>query len=116
MGGNDIALDGYNVFRTDRCRPPRGGGVAIFIKKGFSVTVVDSVAIPKCFEYLALSVSLNNSANGGKITVLGVYRPPSAPSTAISDLAHLISSYLSSEVILMGDLNLDWLSNASDGL
>lgn len=28
---NDIHIDGYNVFRTDR--PRRGGGVAIFVKK-----------------------------------------------------------------------------------
>lgn len=109
---NDIALDGYNVLRTDRCQPTRGGGVAIFVKESFSVTIVNSVSVPKNFEYLALSVSLGNCE---KLPLLGVYRPPSAPSAGISDLAHLISSHLSSEIILLGDLNLDWLSNTSDG-
>ena len=94
---NVIALNGYNVFRTDRHQPTHGGGVAIFVKKSFSVTVISSVSVPKNFEYLALSVSLGNSANCEKVLVMGVYRPPSAPSTAISDLAYLISSHLSSE-------------------
>lgn len=44
-----------------------------------------------------------------KLLVLGVFHAPPAPSTAIS-------SHLSSEIILVVDLNLNWLSNASDGL
>lgn len=35
VSDDEIALDGYNVFRSDRCKPTKGGGVAIFVKKMF---------------------------------------------------------------------------------
>ena len=35
VADNEIALDGYNVIRTDRCRPTTGDGVAIFVKNNF---------------------------------------------------------------------------------
>lgn len=40
---NDIFINGYNVYRTDR--PKRGGGVAIFIKKRFRVKVLLSKSV-----------------------------------------------------------------------
>ena len=55
----DIAIDGYNVFRTEREGFTKGGGSYIFVKKNcLSVSVVKYISRPQCFEYLMLNVSL----------------------------------------------------------
>lgn len=51
VSDNDIYIDGYNIFRTDR--PKRDGGVAIFIKKEkFHVNILLSTSVVKQFELL----------------------------------------------------------------
>ena len=108
---SSVALDHYNIFRCDRVG--KGGGVAIYVKSKFKVSVLKTVSIPKCFELLILKVALgkNNS-----LCVAGVYRPPSADSNSIDNLAEILSPCLAFELIVMGDFNLDWLSNASNYL
>lgn len=106
----DVALDGYTLFRVDRAG--RGGGVAVYIKSGLSVSVLNSITKPKCFEFIALQIQLGPSP----LVVIGIYRPPSADSESIDSLAKLISMYEDSEMLIMGDFNLNWLNNASDKL
>lgn len=43
-----ITIDGYSVFRCDR--PSKSGGVAIYVKNGFTVSVESSVSKSKYFE------------------------------------------------------------------
>lgn len=108
---SSIALDQYNVFRIDRTG--RGGGVVMYVKSCFSVTVLNAITVPKCFEFLVLKIDLgpNNS-----LKVIGVYRPPSADASSIDKLADLLSQYSDVEMIIMGDFNLDWLGNNSSYL
>ena len=108
---SEIFLFGFNVFRIDR--NARAGGVAIFIKSRFSVTILQTVSKLNYFEFISLLVNLgpNNS-----VVVIGVYRPPSADPRAIDKLAELISQYSNMETLLVGDLNCNWQSNASDYL
>ena len=94
-------------------RNARAGGVAIFIKSRFSVTVLKAITIKNYFEFIALSVNLGPNKS---IVIIGVYRPPSADSRAIDKLAELISKYSNSELLISGDFNCDWKSNASDYL
>lgn len=68
----DVALEGYTLFRADRAG--RGDGVAVYAKSGLSVSVLDSVTEPNCFEFIALQIQLGPSPQ----VVIGVYRPPSA--------------------------------------
>ena len=82
--------------------------IAIFVKNMFAVSVLHSVLLPKEFEFLALNVSLNHN---NKVMVIGAYHPPSAHTKALIKLVNLISEYGDSEMLLMGDLNLDWLSS-----
>ena len=117
-----IALDGYNVYRTDRVRrtnrvgPTTGGGIAIYVKNHISVSVALSLSRPKCFEYLALTLSIGNTANCEKLLLIGVYRQPKAKAHAIEKIFDLVSSHGTSEILFMGDINLDWLTNASNSL
>ena len=107
---SDVFLNDYNLFRIDRTTS-MGGGVAVYAKVCYSVTVLKTVAIENCFEFIALRVSLGPT---NSIIVIGVYRPPSAKSEAIDKLSRLISHYKNEEIIVLGDINLNWATNVSD--
>ncbi len=106
---SDILLDGFNLFRTDR--KGKGGGVTVYVKACFQVYVQLSVSVTKKYECLVLSVNLGKNS---QITVIGAYIPPSALSGAIVNLADIFSSFISSELLFMGDFNLDWEKTISD--
>ncbi len=111
VSDQEISINGYNVFRCDRLR--KGGGVAIYIKNKFHATLLSSLSISKQFEFLALKLEFQQSQS---LTVMGCYRPPSACSEALISLNNCITGSNAGEIVLVGDLNLDWLSSASDGL
>lgn len=111
VSNKDIDISGYNVFRTDR--PKRGGGIAIYIKNKFQVNVLLSKSVSKQFEFLALKLVVSTSLS---LTVIGCYRPPSADTSALSALVQLLSDVSYKELILLGDLNLNWLHPISDEL
>ena len=58
---------------------------------------------------MAVQIILGNSP----LTIIGCYRPPSAINDSVSSLTDLLSKFGSSELILLGDLNWDWLSDKS---
>jgi hypothetical protein len=66
-------MDGYIVFNADR--KDKGGDVAIYTNNIISVSLLKATSHPKQFELLALSLQLGSNS---KITVIGIYRPPSA--------------------------------------
>lgn len=105
----DIAIEGYNVFRCDR--PRKGGGIAIYVKRKFHVTVQSSLSLSSQFEFLVLKLEL---LNGHFLTIAGCYRPPSASSETLSSLITQLSTLAFNEFLLTGDLNWDWLSSGSD--
>lgn len=109
IADEDINMVGYKVYRIDR--PNKGGGVAIYIKSRFDACVVLSESICKQLEILALKVEF---IKGLCITVVGCYRPPSAPVEALQSLKHLLSRLNYNELVLTGDLNWDWLKPVSD--
>lgn len=105
-----LHVDGYNVFRCDR--KARGGGVAIYVSTKFNASILCCQSIPKQFEFLALQIKIANAP----LTIIGCYRPPSAMSEALANLTEVLSSYNGTEMVLLGDLNLDWLSDKSEAL
>ncbi|KAL7865358.1 hypothetical protein SRHO_G00106050 [Serrasalmus rhombeus] len=107
----DIALNNFILHRKDRVS--MGGGVVIYTNVNLQANVLCAVSKEKCYEFLALQVSLgkNNS-----FVLIGIYRPPSAPHSAVEELADLLSKFSASELLVLGDFNLKWLSNASDHL
>ena len=111
VSDKDISIKGYNVFRCDR--PRKGGGIAIYVKNRFHTSLVTTVSICKQFELLALKLELSQ---GQFFNIIGCYRPPSASAEALSSLAKYLSSLESNELLLVGDLNCDWLTSASDSL
>ena len=51
-----------------------------------------------------------NLSRNKSLTVAACYRPPSAPSCALDTICELIAPHLSSELVLLGDLNWDMLN------
>ncbi len=102
-----VHINGY-VFRADRSKK---GGVAVYTKVNVNCICRQSVSISKCFELLAIKVFL---PNGSDMMVVGCYRTPSASSEAISLLTDMLHSWTNYDLVLMGDLNWDWLSPSSD--
>ena len=104
---NVVRVPGYNIYRTDR--KGRCGGVALYISDRFQGSVLHSVTIPRQFEFLAVQIVVANSP----LTIICCYRPPSATSEAMGNIVDLISKCASSETVLLGDLNWDWLTDKS---
>lgn len=111
INDKDVALIGFNIFRADR--PKKGGGIAIYVKSHFVSQVLITQSLPKQFELLALNITLPGSQ---PLTVIGCYRPPSASSESFDSLTQIFSQLQFKEVLLIGDLNWDWLSSTSDDL
>ena len=101
----DIAIKGYNVYRCDH--PRKGGGIAIYVRQGFRVTVQSSLFLSRQFEFLALKLEL---LNGHVLTIVGCYRPPPARET-LSSLNEQLFTLDFNEILITGDLNWDWLSS-----
>ena len=103
---SDILIPNYNIFRLDRSA--KGGGVAIYCKDSLQSSVLLSRSEPKQFELLLLKIHLSKNKS---LTVAACYRPPSAPSCALDTICELIAPHLSTELVLLGDLNCDMLNN-----
>uniref|UniRef100_A0A674E5U0 Reverse transcriptase domain-containing protein n=1 Tax=Salmo trutta TaxID=8032 RepID=A0A674E5U0_SALTR len=101
----EIIIPNYNVFRQDRTT--KGGGVAIYCRDSLQSSVLLSRSVPKQFELLLLKIHLSKNKS---LTVAACYRPPSAPSCALDTICELIAPHLSSELVLLGDLNWDMLN------
>lgn len=71
-----------------------------------------SESIVKQHEVLALNLSVSKTC---QLTIVGRYRPPSASSDALSSLMHSLGSLNYKELLLMGDFNLNWMHQVSDG-
>ena len=67
----DICINGHNVYRTERVK--EDGGVAMYVKTKFLVSIAKSETICKQLEFLALNLEVSK---GLSITVIGCYRPP----------------------------------------
>ncbi|XP_060943366.1 uncharacterized protein LOC133020696 [Limanda limanda] len=106
-----VFIQGYNIFRSDRAS--RGGGVAVYVKSTYSAAILNAVSIPKCFDFISLKIDLGHK---NSIIVIGVYRPPCAPTMALKKMAELLIPLSDSELIVLGDFNLDWSTDASEAL
>ena len=111
----EIILDGFTLYRKDRCkvREGRGGGVLLYVKN--SLVSVD------CPE-------LNNSDNESvwckildsnkKSTIVGVvYKSTSAQLDEIDGMLSMLKSLSKEQVLVMGDFNypnINWSSYECD--
>ena len=70
------------------------------------------LTIQVCTQTIQTSIFEENRS----LTVAACYRPPSAPSCALDTICELIAPHLSSELVLLGDLNSDMLNTLQSKL
>ncbi len=103
---NELCIDEYSIIRLDRNR--HGGGVALYIDYMLRHKIIYLGNVN--FECVIVTVNVGSC----KICVGVVYRPPSSSSVEFLDsLYNTLCSLdvdLFSNFILVGDLNIDFLS------
>ncbi|XP_062573471.1 uncharacterized protein LOC134235355, partial [Saccostrea cucullata] len=103
----EVQIKGYNLVRRDRNR--HGGGVLVYAKEKWTIS---NVQIRDNMEMLSLDIKQYNSP---KITIAVVYRPPDAKAKWVSTFENVVDEIMtdSSEVVILGDFNIDELKNTS---
>lgn len=96
----------YQLYRTDKYG--RGGDVALYVKSGISVTVLKTVTTPHSLESIAPKINLSCDI---AIIIVGAYRPPSDIFRATDNLADELAQCFNSEILVLGDFNLNWFTN-----
>lgn len=114
-----IKARGYSLYRLDRKdlgptgSVKRGGGIAIYVKDEFNVVTWSHLNVSdKNTEALSLSCKLGNHK---RLNVTAVYRPPGGNVQSTLDkvetIVTLIRQSTSGDTIVIGDLNIDVLSD-----
>ena len=72
---NDMQLDGYELFTTNRCSKIRGGGVALYIDTALRCSKITSMSktVEHIMECVTIEIKLEKAAN---IIISCVYRTP----------------------------------------
>lgn len=100
---NNVAVEGYNLYRHDRCG--RGGGVCWYIRSDIDCDVVEVVST---LEQLWLRISLKRLS----ISCGVIYKPPNiASGDFITCLEEVLAqvTLIADEVLCVGDFNIDML-------
>lgn len=100
-----------NIYRTDR-DSRKGGGVALYANSLLPITTLSVPPFSLLDDSLWCELSLPSSSS-----IIGVvYRPPSSPfhrDLLLVDILHHICSSNFSNILIMGDLNMDTRSSSS---
>lgn len=100
---NIVQLNNYNIVRQDR--GSRGGGVAIYIKKQISYTILSQ----SCSDFIE-QIWLSMTISGKKLVLGNIYRPPNSNSEQFLSYFEdfLINLYTSYDLIFcFGDFNIN---------
>ena len=106
VSDGEVAIPGYRLFRRDR-KEKLGDGICIFVH--CSLTARQLPISHENLEMLWIELSLRKQ----KITIGCLYQPPNSSVQLWSDLEDALEGLEGSEIILLGDLNVDVL-NKSD--
>ena len=98
-----ISMPDYQVFRKDRVKD-RWGGVLLYVKSTLKCTLLP---VRTELECLCVDISLSTEMS---FVLVYLYRPPDAKVIFYDQLEALLKdvSALNKEVILYGDVNINW--------
>ena len=109
INNNDIAIDNYILFRSDR--PSRAGGVATYVTNKFISEYTTPTVDPNHFESLFINILFHDNKH---LTIGTIYRPPPVPAGSANDILATINSLnKQNELIILGDFNVCWLKKSS---
>ena len=110
VNNSAINLNGFSIFRRDRCDGRRGGGVCVYVNDRMPVVHLKELSHPEV-ESLWLLIKPKRLPRGfNSIILAAIYHPPKSDDRAL--LTHLIesldstlTSYPASAIIIAGDFN-----------
>ena len=106
----DIVLDGYALIRNDR-QNRKGGGVLIYVKNTIAFKERFDIITNECLEMIWLEITTQHGSPNILLSCL--YRPPNSNIDYFNHIIDTIekASLDSKEIILMGDINIDYTIN-----
>ena len=109
VSDEELVIDGYCLFRRDR-PDQAGGGVCIYVLDTIPAKLDVQFNCPD-LELLWVRLQLHNHGSG--LLVGCLYRPPSSDGSFWTHLEGLLEGAEGEEVIVLGDLNVDFLQTGS---
>uniref|UniRef100_A0A3B3B6W1 Reverse transcriptase domain-containing protein n=1 Tax=Oryzias melastigma TaxID=30732 RepID=A0A3B3B6W1_ORYME len=108
--GDDLGINGYRLFHTDRPEK-RGGGVALYVDYKYNCEMVEnmSVAIDDLLESVAIEIQLETNRS---VIIFCVYR---AQGSKIEEFQKKLSELIDilppqKSLMLCGDFNMDFMN------
>ncbi len=99
-----VVMADYNVFRKDRGQG-KGGGVLLYVKNTLNCSQIE-LPTDNTLECVGVNISLSDKMS---FIVLCMYRKPSANADFYDQLKALLKMLNpKKEIILVGDLNVNW--------
>ena len=109
ISDNEVKLDNYVLFRKDR--GSRGGGLMMYISSNLTAERVSPTVNPLHFECLFVKITLHENK---RLIIGNIYKPPNAPADTTKGILTTINSLdCTSEKIILGDFNSNWLDRSS---
>ena len=105
-----IEIPSYTIYRCDR--KTRGGGIAEYLSSIFKCDPVDTSFIEECGEQSIEQLWLCIKYKNYKVLLGALYKPPTVSYTNLMCLATIGVQF--DYAILLGDLNIDFLSQNID--
>ena len=109
ISDNEVKLDNYVLFRKDR--GSRGGGLMTYVSSNLTAELVSPTVNPLHFECLFVKITLHENK---RLIIGNIYKPPNAPAETTKGILTTINSLdCTSEKIILGDFNSNWLDRSS---
>jgi hypothetical protein len=100
---DELNLQNYNIFRQDRPGAKTGGGIMIYVKDCYEVTV-----IPTKYSAPLESLEIKIRKENMKPThLIVIYRPKETPITLLQQMEADLISHSDKHTFLIGDFNID---------
>lgn len=102
-----LSINNYTLCRKDRT-DKTGGGVAIYIHQKYAHSILKFETESESLQILLKLTSQH------VITIIVTYKPPNVNAKAyITQLMSIIKSVTTKELIIVGDINMDWQDSSS---
>ena len=109
ISDDEVKLDNYVLFRNDR--GSRGGGLLTYVSSNLIAELVLPNENPQHFEGLFVKIIFHENK---RLIIGNIYKPPSAPADTTDCILSTIKSLdCTSEKIILGDFNSNWLDRSS---
>ena len=119
----DFDLPGYNLYRVDRAREMRAGGVCVYVREDFSCDSCKFSELNMSNDQIEIQWLVVSKGKSKKMLIGNVYRPPTSSDknvfiTELNNLIGQINDLDKYDVVITGDMNINVLvdSNERDNL